>query len=346
MITIKDIARESGYSVGTVSRTLNGREGVSDKARERIMRVVDKYGFVLNSNAKCLKQRESHGIFVILKGTENMLFSAITELLQRKIEDNDYECSVYYLNEEENEVKFADRMILERKPEGILFLGSNLEFFRNEFKNRGVPCVLVTNDGSDLGCENLSSISTDDCTAAEYIIDMLISLGHTKIGIVGGDMEYSTAAKYRLEGCMRSFEKHGVPFDVMSQYVRGYFSLESGYSAAGRLFRKMPDITAIFAMSDVTAIGVMRAAADRGIRIPEDLSLVGFDGIDIADFLSPRLTTIRQNREAIASRSLDILMGMIKGELEPVHELVPFSLKQGNSVRDIRTPEDEESSMV
>jgi LacI family transcriptional regulator len=110
MITIKDIARESGYSVGTVSRVLNGHKNVSDKARTQIMAVVDKYNFQLNGNAKLLKQRGTRGIAVLLKGTQNMLFNALTELFQRKLDEFEYECDVFYLNEDDNEVDFAQRI--------------------------------------------------------------------------------------------------------------------------------------------------------------------------------------------------------------------------------------------
>ena len=98
MITIKDIARESGYSVGTVSRVLNGHKNVSDKARTQIMAVVDKYNFQLNGNAKLLKQRGTRGIAVLLKGTQHMLFNALTELFQRKLDEFEYGCDVFYLN--------------------------------------------------------------------------------------------------------------------------------------------------------------------------------------------------------------------------------------------------------
>ena len=334
MTTIKDIARESGYSVGTVSRVLNGHKNVSDKARTQIMAVVDKYNFQLNGNAKLLKQRGTRGIAVLLKGAQNMLFNALTELFQSKLDEFEYECDVFYLNEDDNEVDFAQRICRERKPEGILFLGANLKFFRSGFAGINVPCVLVTIDGSELGFENLSSITTDDRRAAEHIIDMLVEHGHTKIGVIGGNPETSTASKERLFGCRRAFARNGIEFDEFRQYEKSHFSLEGGYSAAGKLFRKMPDVTAIYGMSDVTAIGAIRAAADRGIRIPEDLSIVGFDGIDLADYVTPRLTTIRQNREAIAARSIEILIDMIRGG-SAVHEVIPFILIPGNSIRQI-----------
>lgn len=336
MITIKDIARESGYSLGTVSRVLNNAEGVSETARKKILEVVDKYDFHLNENAKFLKQRAHSGIAVILKGAENMLFAAITELLQRNIEDAGFDCSLFYLAEDDDEVKFAHHIIRQRKPEGILFLGCNLEYFRSGFEGIRVPCVLVTNDGSSLGYRNISSVSTDDCGAAEFIIDTLIGRGHTRIGIIGGDTRFSTASRYRLEGAIRSFDRHGIRFDQDVQYEAGYYSLESGYDCAGRLFRKMPDVTAIFAMSDVTAIGAMRSAQDRGLKVPDDISFAGFDGIEITDYINPRLSTVRQNREEIAARSFDILLAMIRDGQGSTHELVPFTVRSGNSIRDLR----------
>jgi LacI family transcriptional regulator len=263
-----------------------------------------------------------------------MLFNALTELFQRKLDEFEYECDVFYLNEDDNEVDFAQRICMERKPEGILFLGANLKFFRSGFAGINVPCVLVTIDGSELGFENLSSVTTDDRRAAEHIIDMLVEHGHTKIGVIGGNPETSTASKERLFGCRRAFARNGIEFDEFRQYEKSHFGLEGGYSAAGKLFRKMPDVTAIYSMSDVTAIGAIRAAADRGIRIPEDLSIVGFDGIDLADYVTPRLTTIRQNREAIAARSIEILIDMIRGG-SAVHEVIPFILIPGNSIRQI-----------
>ena len=263
-----------------------------------------------------------------------MLFNSLTELLQRKLEEYEYECDVFYLSEDDNEVDFAQRICRERKPEGILFLGANLRFFRSSFRGINVPCVLVTINGSEMGFDNLASVTTDDRLAAEHIIDMLVENGHTRIGVIGGNPEMSTASKERLIGCRKAFARNCIEFDEFRQFEKSYFSLEGGYTAAGKLFRKMPDVTAIFGMSDVTAIGAMRAAADRGISIPGDLSIVGFDGIDLADYVTPRLTTIRQNREAIATRSIDILIEMIRGG-SVKHEVIPFILIQGNSIRKI-----------
>lgn len=331
-MTIKDIARESGYSVGTVSRVLNNSSDVSDKARKKIMEVVEKYHFQLNSNAKHLKKQSKDGIAIIIKGAQNMLFAAIVEQLQGLIRRKDYACMVYYLDEDDNEIEQAIKICTERRPLGILFLGSNLEYFRQRFLSVTVPCVLVTNSAAELGFDNLSSVTTDDEGAAKFAIEYLCSLGHKNIGILGGKMAVSHAAFSRYEGCRKAFEEQGVSFDPAYQYEPAHFSISEGYYAMGRLLDKMPDITAVFAMSDVMAVGAIRAVKDRGLRVPEDISVIGFDGIDIGNYMVPRLTTIRQHREGIASRSVEILLKCIDESDPAVHEVEPFHFVQEESV--------------
>ncbi len=332
-MTIKDIARESGYSVGTVSRVLNHAPGVSEKARTKIMAVVDKYHFRLNSNAKQLKQQSSNGIAILVKGTQNMLFAVLVEQLQRMIELKGYACMLFYINEDDNEVEHAIQVCRERHPVGILFLGSNQQYYRESFSAIDVPCVLVTNSAASLGFGNLSSVSTDDEAAAQFAVEHLISLGHRRIGILGGKTAISFAAFSRYQGCETAFAQHNLPFLPREQYEEAHFSMSEGYRAMERLLKKMPDLTCVFAMSDVMAIGAVRAIRDRGLRVPEDISIIGFDGLDLGMYLSPRLTTIRQHRESIVQRSIDILIECIEDQTSAVHEVVPFQFVPGESVQ-------------
>lgn len=334
-MTIKDIARLSGYGVGTVSRVLNGSTNVSDAARERIEAVVREYNFDLNTNAKHLRQQAPSGIAVIVKGTQNMLFAAIMERLQGLIREKGYACLVYYIDEEDNEVQQALRICRERHPQGVLFLGSNLEVFRQDFASMGIPCVLVTNSAADLGFEKLSSVSTDDAAGAKMAVEHLMGLGHRNIGILGGKMETSNAAHTRFTGLCQAFQQQTLPFDREKQLVTARFTLESGYAAMNTLLEKFPELTAVFAMSDVMALGAIRAIHDRGLRVPEDISVVGYDGIPMADFVTPKLTTIGQDRERIARRSVEILLGSIQEKKKTVHEVTPFVLIEGESVRKI-----------
>ena len=147
MVTIKDIARESGYSVSTVSRVLNNRRDVSPAAKEKIEEVVAQYHFIPNNNAKHLKQTASKTVVILVKGTSNMLFADIVEEIQCMLEKTDYTSVVAYLDELEDEVQQAIQICWERKPVGLLFLGGNPDNFRQNFDKVEVPSVLVTNAG-------------------------------------------------------------------------------------------------------------------------------------------------------------------------------------------------------
>ena len=333
-MTIKDIARESGYAVGTVSRVLNNQPDVSEKARKRIMAVVEKYHFRLNNNAKHLKQQTNRGIAIIVKGTRNMLFANMVESLQGLIKEKNYACLLYYIGENDNEVEQALQVCRERQPMGILFLGSNLENFKELFEGVDIPCVLVTNSAESLDFANLSSVSIDDTMAAEKAIEYLVSLGHEKIGILGGEMKemkHSNPAKSRYDGCISAFQKLNLTFDAKKQFESTAFTMDGGYEAMGRLLDKSPDLTAVFVMSDVMALGAIRAVKNKGLRVPEDISIIGFDGIEIGQYLIPRLTTIQQPSQELSSRCVDILLQQICENKPAVSERVPFYFVDGES---------------
>ena len=333
MVTIKDIARESGYSVSTVSRVLNNRNDVSPDARKKIEEVVAKFNFVPNNNAKHLKQNNSKAIGVLVKGISNMLFASVVEEIQRMIEKTEYTLVVSYLDEDADEVEQAILLCRERKPLGLLFLGGNPEYFHREFSGVDVPCVLVTNRANEMHFENLSSVATDDIAAARCAGDQLFVAGHRRIGILGGDFDKSYTSHQRFLGCEQSFSEHGAVLDVEHCYEKARFSFGSACRAMKRLIGKFPDVTAVFAMSDVMAIGAIRALRDLGYRVPEDVSVIGFDGTSLAEYYNPKLATIKQQHQTLANRSIEILFGQIELKKEPIHEIVPFEFVNGESIR-------------
>lgn len=331
-MTIKDIARLSGCGVATVSRVLNQHPDVSEETRRRVMAVVEEYGFQPNTNAKHLKQQGGNGIVILVKGTQNMLFADLVERVQTRLQENDREAVVYYLDEDADEVDYALQLCRERKPVGILFLGGDVETFGAEFRGISVPCVLLTNTAAELAFENLSSFTTDDGAAAAQVIDYLAEQGHRRIGVLGGNWLSSQISCRRLEGCERTFRRLGLPFDQDRQCEPCRYSMGEAYAATLRLLGRCPDLTAIFAMSDVMAMGTIRALRDLGKRVPEDISVVGFDGISMARYSVPRLTTVRQDTQRLAERGVDVLLHNIERKNCPVHEVVPFQLIAGESV--------------
>lgn len=330
-MTIVDIAKESGYSVTTVSRVLNNRQDVSPAAKETIMKIVEAHNFVPNTNAKRLKQTISRNIYLLVKGTSNMLFSNVVEEIQSIIDRTDYSLSITYLDEDSNLSSVTDRICRERKPLGIIFLGGSREDFSEDTSSFKVPCVIVTTSAENWSMEELSSVSIDDEKAGETIVDYLIEHGHTKIAEIGANLELSQTARLRHNGYLNSLKKHGITPDER-YYERARFSYDSAYRAMKKLLEKDIEITAVYAISDVMAIGALRAILDKGLRVPEDISITGFDGSTLAEYYNPKIVSIRQPHKDMAARSVELLFNMIDLHKGSCHEIIPFELTEGKSV--------------
>ena len=333
-MTIKDLAAQTGYSVGTISRVLNNQPHVSEQARQTILKAAEESGFQLNENARQLKQQQSNSLLVICKGNYNELFDALLIAIQSKVADTKYTLIVDYIDESENEVRRALRLCREKKPQGILFLGGNQEHFQESFHKIQVPCVLVTSSAAELPFENLSSVTSDDTLAASMAIDGLLELGHRNVVVIGGHRDYSGITRLRHMGCMDAFRAHGIPFGE-EQYETARFTFEEGYRAAMALLQRHPGFTALFAMSDVMALGAIRALADAGKRVPEDVSVIGFDGLQIGEYTLPRLSTVAQSVDRLAERSMWLLLQSIEKEAAAKHEVVPVRLLLRESVRKV-----------
>ena len=334
-MTIKDLAAKTGYAVGTVSRALNNHPNVSDTARRTILKAAQECGFELNVNAKQLKQQHSNTILVIAKGTANELFGEMLESIQTLLAHTRYDLSVDYMDEDLNEVIRAVQLCREKKPRGLLFLGGNTANFARDFDKIDIPAVLVTNNASNLSFPNLSSVCTDDAEAARCAIDTLISLGHRRIAIIGGDRKVSDTSRLRYEGCLKSFEAHGIPFDPDKDYQGVRFSSKDGYRATNALLSSGREFTAIFAIADVMAIGAIRALWEAGKRVPEDISVMGMDGLPLGMYLVPQLSTISQSVQKMAMRSVEILLDAIEIGTPAVHETIPFGVHKRESIRKI-----------
>lgn len=332
-MTIKDLAVRTGYSVGTVSRVLNNHPNVSQKARQAILSVVEESGFQLNVNAKQLKQQRSQSILAVVKGTGNELFGSLLEALQAQISQTPYPLTADYIDEEDNEVLRALRLSVEKKPMGIVFLGGNRENFVRDFHKIQVPCVLITSDASGLAFPNLSSVSTDDASAAGQAIELLAALGHRRVAVIGGDTSQSDTSRLRYEGCLAAFARQNIEFDPARDYRAGRYAFSEGYRNAKDLLTQGRGYTALFAAADVLAIGAIRAIQDMGLRVPEDVSVMGFDGLELGAFTVPRLATICQNVEQLAQRSMELLLAALEGSGVARHEKVPVAIIREESVR-------------
>lgn len=331
-ITIKDIARECGCAVSTVSRALNDHPDVSQKTKEKIKAIVQEHGFVPNNNARQLKAQQTRSILILVKGAFNLFFAAILEQMQTQIAAAGYVAEVHYLDEDADEVLVAQQLQREHKPLGFLFLGGNVLAFQKRFSAIKLPSVLATTISDTLRFSKLSCVGVDDVTAGAHACQYLMQKGHRVIGVIGGNRALSYISALRYQGFGAAYqEAAGVPHPE-NLYQRCSFSLESGYRAMQKLLERQKEITAVFCMSDITAMGAIRAIHDAGLRVPQDISVLGFDGIQMGRFCTPRLATLHQPQQEIATRSVELLLAQIERGAAGQNVIMPANLVEGESV--------------
>ena len=332
-LTIKDIARISGCSVSTISRVINDRPDVRPETKEHVLTVMREAGFVPNTNARQLKIQQSRSLVFVVKGTRNLFFSDFLVQLQRAATLYGYNGIVSYLDENANEIDAAEKILREIKPKGMIFLGGSVANFKKGFANITVPSVLTTLVSDELDFPNLSMVGVDDRAAAYAAVDYLIQQGHRKIAVLGGPVT-SYPSVMRREGAQQAMRDAGILFSD-KLYGLSNYDFESAYHAVNSLLAHRADFTALFAMSDVIALGAIRALVSAGLRVPEDVSVIGFDGITMSRYCVPVLTTIVQPSEQISLQSIELLVRQIEHGAPAQTITLQPELQQGESVRDI-----------
>lgn len=309
--TIRDVAQLAGVSVTTVSRVLNHRPDVNAATREKVERVMMECNFVGNANARSLKQLDGDVAALILRGRSNPFLSGLAETMLQFAREADVSFLMESIDEKDDEFQTALRLMHEKRARGFIFIGSRLDERLEVLRGQDVPMVFATVNAVNAGLPRAASVSIDDRRMGREAMEMLIRAGHTKIAIFGGSRNQGDGLADRYIGAREACEQAGVPFDE-TRYVETRFSLEDAYNAARNFFATRSDTTAVFAMSDMVAMGVIRALRDINRRVPEDVSVVGFDGVEMGKYFIPSLSTIVQPQEEIARQSVDVLLDMME----------------------------------
>lgn len=332
-MTIKDIARLSGCAVSTVSRALNDHPDVNAETKERICRIVKEYNYCPNRNAKLLKQNSGKTVLLIVKGSANLFFTPILEQIQSSAGKKGLSVTVSYISENDNEISEALHLCEEMKPIGIIFLGGNICIFQRDFDRLHIPCVLCTAYAGKPGFKNLSSVSVNDFLGGRAAARKLCELGHRRIGILSGDYKSEGPFCERFRGICDTLSEYGVTaVEEVTEICE--FSFRSAYEKAWKLISEHSDITAVIAMSDIMAIGAVRAFGDMKLKIPDDISVIGFDGLELADFYTPRITTFHQPVEKLAEITIKMLIDMIEHNAEASHILLDAEYVRGETVKE------------
>ncbi|MDO3408664.1 LacI family DNA-binding transcriptional regulator [Saccharibacillus sp. CPCC 101409] len=335
-MNIKDIAKISGVGISTVSRVLNNSGVVSDATRARVMSVVKQYNYVPNSNARNLKMTQSNTIALMVKGISNPFFANMIKEVERQVHLRGCPLLIQHIEDGVDEIGAAVQLVKEKNLCGVIFMGGTYDHSEEEFKQLTVPFVLTTiTTIKEVDPSVFSSVSIDDVHSAYKATNYLISLGHRSICFLARfPLVENTIGNRRLLGYKKALEEHGIPYDPAfvedCEYAPSF-----GFAAAKRLMNKNKGATAMFAASDAIAIGVAKAVLSSGLSIPGDMSIVGFDGIEMAEYYHPSLDTISQPGVEMAHVSVETLFDLIAGETANKHIVFESLLVKRGSSRKI-----------
>ena len=330
MANIFEVAERAGVSIATVSRVLSRPETVTPGTRKKVLQAVESLGYTTNSAGKQLRTQRSGKLLVMVPDIANPFYSEVLQSIEEMAHRQGY---AVLLGDTQHVPKREDRytlMLRRREAEGLIVLGHGLpnaavtayhEMSANALKtSTSVPIVS--------GCEfdrgaGIPNVHIDNQVAARDAMDHLYALGHRRIGIITGPTE-SGLGRDRVLGATVRAREAGAERDLV--VMKGDFTIESGAAAAERLLGRRDRSTAIFCFNDLMAIGAMNVARQRGLRIPGDLSVVGFDDILFARYTVPPLTTIAQPVREMGQETVRLLLGIIKGQLAPLSVILPHRL--------------------
>ncbi len=334
MVTIYDLAKATGFSAPTISKALNGNGKLNPKTREKILNAAKEAGYTPNMAAKSLSTKHSKLIGVILedvamlRGFEHPLFGGLLNRFRHEIEMAGFD--LLFLSKNFNDgMSYIDHCKY-RDVEGIIVVNpidDDPEI--QTLGSCGIPCV-STNEF----IPGICTVVSENEEAGHIAARKFFECGHRKIGFLGAPMrENSPAAIERLRGFRDELKLCGMEFEDKYLEICDAWFDKSGYEGMKRLYERCPDITGVFVVCDSLAFGAMKYLAEMGLKIPEQISLIGFDDDTTAVSAAPILTTFRQDRDRIASLSAEMLLQVMAGIPVPHIVRVPTQFIDRSSVK-------------
>ncbi|USB34004.1 LacI family DNA-binding transcriptional regulator [Paenibacillus sp. YPG26] len=313
MITIYDIARKTGFSPTTVSKVFNGYTDVSQKTRRIILDTAAELGYVPNANARSLTTKRSWTIGMLFiepagSGIRHPYFGGVIDGFKKVATSKGYDLMFISKDIGGRKSGYLEHCKIRGVDGIIVILPDNADPYFHELMDSSIPMVML-----DQYSATHSTISSDNIQGGVMAVEYLYSLGHRRIAHISGGLD-TFAGEKRHEGYKMALNKLGIPLNP--EYVAegpADYSVESGYWAMRKVLGLEELPTAVFAAGDNLAVGAIQAIREQGLRVPEDISIIGFDDIEMAQFLTPALTTIRQDTYLLGSRAADMLISTIEG---------------------------------
>jgi len=323
-VTRDDVAKVAGVSPATVSYVVNnGPRPVSAETRQKVLDVIHESGYTPNAVARSLRLQKTTTLGLILPDTLNPYFAEVARGVEQYAFENGYTLILCHSDYSiEREIQYVNVLQSERVAGVIWFPATSDPKPALMLADYEINLVVLDRNVSGIDCPSIVADNyKGGCLATQHLID----LGHRDIGCIARpfDLEHS---QERIKGFMATLRENGLPVDP-TRIVKGGFRLEDGRTATFHLLDEHPTITAIFAYNDFMAIGALRAAHERSLRIPQDISIVGFDDLPQAQFTYPTLTTIQQPKFEMGKQGAKLLLDLINGKSPSKQGLKPLNVK-------------------
>ncbi|HEX3048721.1 MAG TPA: LacI family DNA-binding transcriptional regulator [Bacillota bacterium] len=313
MATIKDIAKEAGVAPSVVSRALNNKYGVKESTKELIQKIAQRMDYHPNAAARSLVTRKTDTIGIMMADLSEPYYSQIIKGMEyvASLEGYTLLFSNSYESVEHNRV--MQKMVLAGRVDGLVIVGSNIQekHFPLILLGQEIPFTLIERNLPD---PRINCIWLDNVYGAYLVVKYLVEKGHRKIAHITGNTNYQVALD-RIEGYQNALKEVGIPFSE-ELMVPGNFISQGGYEAMKELLRRRPRCTAVFAASDSMAYAALQAISEAGLKVPDDIAVVGFDDLEFSGFTNPPLTTIRQPRYEMGQKSMEVLVEILRGDEE------------------------------
>ncbi|MBF7073857.1 LacI family DNA-binding transcriptional regulator [Glaciecola sp. MH2013] len=324
-IGIKDIASQSGVSSATVSRTLRSPELVSEDTRKRVLEAIKATGYKPNRFGASLRTQKSGNVVVVMPDITNQVNAGIIRAIESEAHKAGY-CVLLgdTQNQEEREQHYAD-MVTSGQADGILIFTPNLPFSLKTDKPISEQLPPLVNSCEEIANDDIYKVVIDNKAGARTAVQHLLDLGHTCIAAVMGPKDTPSTLD-RLAGYKQALTEANIEIN-RNLIIRGDYRTESGIEAMEKLLRLRHRPTAVFCFSDDMAIGAMNTLREYDYRIPQDISVIGFDDISYSKLMYPKLTTIRQPLEDIGRNCMRVLLEQLRGN-KPAQKIteLPFEL--------------------
>jgi Transcriptional regulators len=336
MSTIRDVAKKAGVSVGTVSRAFNNYKDINPETKRRIFAIAEELNYSPNIVAKSLSSKKKMGIGIILEGLidgdgkDNITFS-ILQGAYRVAATHKVELSLYAINREIQAQTSLKRFCSERNLAGIIVQGVTTDdIFFEELEHIEIPCVVIDVIGK---AGSFCGVMSDNVSAAYEVATYVLNSGHQNPYIIAGSKNAMVTVE-RTAGFFEAFKDYG-KYLTREHIIYADYQEEIAYQKVTELLQKEKP-TALICMSDLMALGAMRAIKDCGFSIPKDISVTGFDGIILTDYTQPQLTTVKQDFSLISEEAAKTLLELIAGNEVSSTKFIPHKLLIRESVKKVR----------